>query len=75
MDCHRHQPATSQLQLVVWDPVMDSLLEQRCDDGRNPQWCDALVDALQKDGSPQALAHARMIRAKECAQGDKKSCE
>jgi hypothetical protein len=57
------------------DPMMGDLLEQQCDDGRKPQWCDALIEALQKDGSPQALAHARMIRAKECAQGDKKSCE
>jgi hypothetical protein len=56
------------------DPTMDDLLVQQCDDGRNPQWCDALVTALERDGSPRALARARMIRARECEQGDKKSC-
>jgi len=57
------------------DPTVGDLLEQQCDAGRNPQWCDALVSALERDGSPQALARARMIRAMECNQGDKKSCQ
>jgi hypothetical protein len=35
------------------------LPEQQCDDGRKPQWCVASVSALEKDGSPQALARAR----------------
>jgi hypothetical protein len=55
--------------------TIGDFLEQQCDEGNDPEWCEVLIVGLQKDGSPESLARIKAIRAMECKAGDRVSCD